>query len=371
MLRAYSLVRLVVVVAASFASVAGASAAQAATSSASLSNEVRRLIAAAKDRGERELNLSWGSTFGGAEGAKKFAALFSRIYGMDLKVSFTPGPSMTDMVGKVSLEVAAGQRASTDILLGTESHYGDLLGRNVLEEYDYAKLSEHITREVVAQSNIGVEIAGIVGGISYNTQAVRPNEAPRRLEDVLDPKWKGKIASTTNAAIFDRLAVRPEWGAEKMKAFVTRLSKQVAGLVRCQENNRIVSQEFLMMVLNCGSYQIRREKAKGAALGHVIPEDGGTIGFFHLGVPRNSGHPNLAKLYINVMMSPEGQKLIYEMEYTDHPALPGSQSAEELTRLKAKGAEVLKVDAKFVAENRDLSKLSDELRRILRQGQGS
>lgn len=332
------------------------------------SPEVKRLIAAANQGGERELNLAWGSTFGGAQGAKRFEALFNRMYGMNMRVHFTPGPSMTEMAGKVSLEVTAGQKPSTDILLGTESHYGDLVNRNVLEPYDYTRLSRRIPREVVAYKNIGIEVAGIVGGISYNTEVIPAAEAPKRLEDVLNSKWKGKIASTVNAGIFDRVAARPEWGAEKMKAFVGKLSEQIGGLVRCQDNNRIVSREFLMMVLNCGSYQMRREKAKGAPLEHVIPEDSATVGFFHLGVPRNSAHPNLAKLYINAFMSEEGQRLIYEMEFTDHYSLPGSQSVGEMSHLRSKGIDVLKIDAKFITDHPELSKLSDELRKLLRKG---
>lgn len=329
--------------------------------------EIQRLIAAARDKGENVLDLSWGSSLGGPTGAKRFEALMNRLYGINIKVGFTPAPSMTQMAGKVSLEVAAGQKPSTDILLGTESHFGDLLGRNVLEEYDYTKLSPRIVKEVVAYKNLGVEIAGIVPGITYNSEVLSPAEAPKKLEDVLNPKWKGKIASTANAALFDRTAARPEWGAERMKAFVRKLSDQIGGLLRCQENNRILSREFVMMVLNCGSYQIRREKAKGAPLEHIIPEDGGTIGYFHLGIPRNSAHSNLAKLYINALMTEEGQRLIYEMEYTDHSDLSGSQSAAELAHLKAKGIPVLKVGVKFVADHPELPKLSDELVRILRQ----
>jgi ABC-type Fe3+ transport system substrate-binding protein len=347
-----------------------ASANDAAAAESKHSAEIQRVIAAAKEKGENELNLSWGSSLGGAAGAKRFETLFNRLYGTNIKMTFTPAPSMTQMAGKVSLEVAAGRKPSTDILLGTESHFGDLLGRNVLEEYDYTKLSPRIVKDVVAYKNLGVEIAGIVPGITYNSELLSPAEAPKKLEDVLNPKWKGKIASTANAALFDRTAARPEWGAERMKAFVRKLSDQIGGLLRCQENNRIVSGEFLMMVLNCGSYQIRREKSKGAPLEHIIPEDAGTVGFFHLGVPRNSAHSNLAKLYINALMTEEGQRLIYEMEYTDHSDLPGSQSAAEIAHLKAKGIPVLKVGVKFIADHPELPKLSDELLRILRQRQG-
>jgi ABC-type Fe3+ transport system substrate-binding protein len=191
---------------------------------------VRRLVAAAKEKGEGDLDLAWSETsLGGSEGAKKFGVLFNLMYGVNVKLNFTPGPSMTDMAGKIAQEAAAGRKASTDILIGTESHFGALLNRNVLEEYDYTKLSPRIRKEFVAPKNIGVEFATIISGITYNTNLIRPSGVPRKLEDVLDPKWKGMIASTQNAAIFDRVAYRPEWGAEKMRAFLMRLSGHVGG----------------------------------------------------------------------------------------------------------------------------------------------
>jgi ABC-type Fe3+ transport system substrate-binding protein len=332
------------------------------------SPEVQRLLAAAREQGENRLNLSWGETFGGTEGARRFEAMFNRTYGTDIRITYTPGPSMTDMAGRVSQEVSAGHRASTDLLLGTESHFATLLNRDVLEEYDYTLLSPRIPREAVTVRDLGVEIAGIVGGIGYNTELVARADAPRQLEETLHPRWKGKIASTQNAGIFDRVAARPEWGAERMKAFVARLSQQVGGLIRCGEQDRITSGEFTMMVLQCGSYQVRRDTAKGAPVAHVIPEDAATIGYFHLGVPRTAGNPHLAKLFINLLMSDEGQRAIYEMEFTDNPVLPGSQSVVEFAELKAKGIEPLKIDVQFLSERPQIRDLARDLERILREG---
>lgn len=333
------------------------------------SQEVRRLIAAAKEKGEKELNLTWSEeSFSGAAGAKMFETLFNQMYGMNIRIHFTPGPSMTDMAGRVTQEVAAGRNPSTDILLGTESHYSALLKRKVLEEYDYTKLSPRIRKDIVAPT--GVEIGGIISGILYNTNLVSPSEAPRRLEDALHPKWKGKIASTANAGIFDRVAARPEWGPEKMKAFVRRLSEQVAGLIRCGEDSRVITGEFHMLVLGCGSLFAHKAQAKGAPLGNAILEDGTTIGYFYIGVPRTSSRPNLAKLFVNMVLSEEGQKVAYKTYFSDHPDLPGSQSGGELKELKAKGTEPLKVNVKFVTEHPELRELSEELRKILREKRG-
>ena len=58
-----------------------------------------------------------------------------------------------------------------------------------------------------------------------------------------------------------------------------------------------------------------------------MPEDVAQVGSMYLGVPRNSTHPILAKLFINAVMSEPGQRILYETYYADHPQLPGSQSA--------------------------------------------
>lgn len=340
--------------------------AAAPTASGQHSAEVKRLIAAAREKGERELDLSWSDeSFSGPEGARMFGELFNRMYGMNIKVNFTPGPSMTQVAGKISQEVAAGRPASTDILLGTESHYSDLLNRDVLEVYDYPRLSPRIRKNLVAPH--GVEMGSIISGVIYNSGMIAARDAPKKLEDVLNPKWKGVIASTVNAGIFDRVAARPEWGIEKMRAFVTRLSGHVGGLIRCGEVSRVISGEFSMLVLGCGSLFVNQAKAKGAPLGHAVLEDGTTLGYFYMGAPRTAAHSNLAKLFINMVMSEEGQKIAYKTYFSDHPELPGSQSAAELKELKAIGREALKVNVQFLVEHPELRQLSDDLRKILQQ----
>ena len=332
------------------------------------SPEVKRLIAAAKEKGEGELNLTWGQqSFSGPKGARIFQELFNRMYGINIKVNFTPGPRMSQMASKISQEVSAGKKASSDMLLGTELHYGRLLKRGVLEEYDYTKLSQRITKNLVTSNNTGVEIATFVSGIVYNTNAISAAEAPKKLEDVLKNKWKGKIASTPYASQLYNMAYVSTWSPEKMTAFVTRLTGHVAGLIRCGELSRIATGEFVLMVMGCGSYAVRQERARGAPLAHVILEDGATVSFFYWGVPKTSSHPNLAKLFINMAMSEEGQRVVYQTYDTDHYLLPHSQSVAELKGLKSKGIEILEMDADYVAGHPGMGKLARRLAKILRK----
>ncbi len=338
---------------------------QAPTAHAS---EVKNLLEAAKKNGETKLNLSWGQvSLGGPKGAKMFEALFNQMYGTDIKLVFTPGPSMPRMAGKIIQEVTAGRKPSTDVLIGMVDHYAGLVDRNVLESYPYTKLSSRITEDLMAPKNIGVEVYTSIPGILYNTNLVSPAEVPRKsLTGVLKPKWKGRIASTPYAAYFDRVAMRPEWSIERMKAFGVELSKYVGGLLRVGEDQRIGSGEFALFVMAPFQGALKHQ-SRGAPLGFVIPEDSATVNFAHLGVPRNAVAPNLAKLFINMVVSKQGQKIIYKTYYTDHHKLAGSQSAEALKKVKSARASIMEINAQFVYDHPEMKKLQRAFSKILRK----
>jgi iron(III) transport system substrate-binding protein len=330
--------------------------------------EIQRLLAAAREAGETQLDLSWSAnSLGGYEAIAKFEALFNRLYGTNIKVILTPGPSVPDMQAKIIQEHAAGRKASTDVMFGGDTNFAAILPREVLEEYDYTQLSPRITRDVVAVQNIGVEVYSTIPAILYNTDLVRSADAPQRLADVLDPRWKGKIAGNQTVGELSRVAMRPEWGPERMRDFVTRLSQQVGGLIRNSEEERIISGEFLMMVLS-NSHGARFAQRKGAPIGYVIPLDGAVAGFQYLGIPRNASHPNLAKLYINMILSAEGQRILWETYGSDHHRLSGSQTEAEIAELRARGADLFDIDMEVAMQWPEMAQFRAELDRLMTTG---
>lgn len=348
-----------------------APAGEAGSASNALSPEVQRLIAAARANGETELDFSWATdVVGGPDGAAQYQDLMSRMYGLTVKINYTPGPSMTTMAGKVAQEVAAGQTASTDILVGSELHYASMIQTGSLESYDYTQLSPRITQQILTPDDVGVEFESRLPDITYNTNLVPASEVPQTLQAVLDPKWKGKIASTTDAAGFDRVSTLPNWGPDMLKTYLTNLSQQVSGLIRCAEDNRVANGEFAMLVLDCGTFSVHQLAAKGAPIAGVIPLDAAIEAFSHMGVPKTAAHPNLAKLYVNAVLSEEGQKILYSMDYADETDLPGSQEATELADLRAHNVQPERVDVQFVLDHPDVAQLTQESITIL-QGTGS
>jgi ABC-type Fe3+ transport system substrate-binding protein len=326
---------------------------------------VQRLIQAARDAGETELNVSWASSsLGGPEALRRLEAWMNQTYGTNFKILLTPGPSMVDMSTKITQEYVAGQKASSDVYLGRDIMFAGLLQRDVMEPYDYTLLSSRITPNVVKERNVGVEVYTSVPAILYNTELVSQAEVPRRVVDALDPKWKGRIAALATASYFDSLTARPEWGVERMRAFMTQLSQQVGGLIRNSEEHRLVSGEFVMLMMG-NTHAAKDQASRGAPLAAIVPEDVAQASTLGLGVPRNSAKPNLGKLFINATMSEQGQQILYETYHVDHYELPGSRSAADLADLRAKGVQMQKLTVKFALEHPELPEIERELITIL------
>jgi ABC-type Fe3+ transport system substrate-binding protein len=165
------------------------------------------------------------------------------------------------------------------------------------------------------------------------------------------------------------LAYKPGWDVERMTALLTRLSDQVTGLLRPSESSRVATGEFAMLVL-ASTDAVRALQAQGAPVRGVIPEDAAQLTLNYLGVPRNAVHPNLAKLFINMIVSEPGQEIVYETTLTDHVALPGSRTAAEVAELRARGVEPVKLDAQFYVDHPESQELMGLVARILRERSG-
>lgn len=324
--------------------------------------EVRRLLSEAQAAGEVELNLSWGGTARLAD----YEALFNQMYGTNIRVNFTRGFRPDREANRVAQEVGAGRRAPTDVYLGPEQYFARLLQEDALERYDYTLLSPRITPEVVAAQGVGVEMVRYVPSVIYNTDLVRRADAPRRLDDVLDPKWIRKLATSPSPSYLTTMAMHPSLGRERMKRFLSEMAPYLGGLVATTEEGRVARGEFAMMVLGSSHFALF-ERAKGGPLSFAVPVEPPIAGVTHMGVPRNCAHANLAKLFINAVVSEEGQRIWYRYNFGDHFSLPGSQSAADL---RAEGIDpdaIVKVNVQFVLDHPEIQQLNRELAGMLHE----
>jgi iron(III) transport system substrate-binding protein len=149
---------------------------------------------------------------------------------------------------------------------------------------------------------------------AYNTNAVKRSELPKRYEDLLDPKWKGRLGVEANDSEWYcglAKALGPEKAARIFRDIVDRNGWSVRS-GHTLLTNLVVSGE-VPLGLTVYSYMIEQAKQKGApvdwfAIDPVIGRSNG------IGVSKKPQHPNAAMLFYEYMLT-DVQPLIVKMNY--------------------------------------------------------
>lgn len=327
-------------------------------------NPALRDLATAANK-EGSLTLSWSqSTFLGIQGAARFQAAMNKLYGTNIRINFLPGADMARIINQLATEYAAGQKASVDIALGAAPQIVPVLKSDFFEPVDWKPyLPGRITDQMIEMNGKLIRIVTGLSGATYNS-ALAPMK-PTMLDDFLKPAWKGKIASTPYAAGFDVLLADDVWGRDKTFAYVRALSKQITGLIRCGEAERIATGEYLALVMDCTGQDALQWQEKGAPVGQMMPLDAAQQRYYYFAIPKNAQHPNAAKLYTVFTMTPEGQKLSYDTWKTDLHFLPGSHMGKMVEDYKKLGVKFKEVTVDWYREHPEIDAGKSELIKIL------
>ncbi|HEY7065868.1 MAG TPA: ABC transporter substrate-binding protein [Chloroflexota bacterium] len=342
---------------------ANAPAAQAAAQPPA-SPALQALVDGARQEGRLEVT---SSAWDDAEHMQRIVSGFNKAYGLSLDVHLAVGPNMAEMANRMIQELQAGRPAASDVMLGSETNIAAMVQANALEPVDWASWSLNVRDpRLVAADGAAVEMTTRVQGIVYQSQKISGSLVPTSMQDLLKPEYKGRIGSTPYASGFVSLGASELWGEERTVAYMRQFVDQLAGLIGCGEGTRIVSGEFDVLALACGDERIGGLKT--APLGFAIPSDAAMLGYWYVGVPTHSAHPNAARLFADYMLSREAQDLWYEYLSMDHHLVAGSKIAPEIERLKAQGVPFTETDVDFVMRNSaSMNKARPELVRLLQQ----
>lgn len=149
--------------------------------------------------------------------------------------------------------------------------------------------------------------------VSYNSKLVSAADLPKDYADLLNLKWKGRLGM--DSSDFEWYAnLRKVWGTEKAQKFLDGLKKQDVRLVqgRALLTELLSGGEIAMLVNNFLQNAIEA-KRKGSpveflALDPVVSAAG------LVGINRLAPHPNAAKLFVDFVLSREGQELIVKTD---------------------------------------------------------
>ena len=166
-----------------------------------------------------------------------------------------------------------------------------------------------------------VNVHSLLNTMAYNTQLVRPGEAPKKYEDLLASKWKGKSVNLQDPEWYVNLQRR--MGKAKAINFLRALAAQQPAL---RDGHNITAQllaagEF-QVVSNTYAHIVARTKAQGGPVQYVFDEP--VITYIHpVALAKFAPHPNAGKLLMSFILSSEGQKML-----RDQGRIPGHREID-------------------------------------------
>ncbi|MBI4522426.1 MAG: extracellular solute-binding protein [Deltaproteobacteria bacterium] len=143
---------------------------------------------------------------------------------------------------------------------------------------------------------------------AYNTRLVSKSDLPRSYDDLLDPKWKGKLGLEDGAYVWfvNLLKIK---GEKRGIDYMKKLGRQNVSLRSGTTLLAIlVAAGEIPMAVDLYSYQVERAKKNGAPIDWVAFEPG-IVHTVLAGINRNAPHPNAARLFIDYLLSEEGQRI--------------------------------------------------------------
>jgi iron(III) transport system substrate-binding protein len=172
-----------------------------------------------------------------------------------------------------------------------------------------------------------------VYSVVYNTRMIAPHEVPVTYQDLLKPRWKGKMGFNTNNHMWAE-AVMQIMGKEEGMKYLEALARQnpVARAGGTITVMLTVAGEYALAV-PVNDSQAEPVRIKGAPIDWVGLKP--YYGDLHpISMAANAPHPYAGQLFIDYVLSQEGQSLVMKLGKT--PSRKGLKSkvrAEEINAI--------------------------------------
>jgi iron(III) transport system substrate-binding protein len=259
----------------------------------------QRLVAGAKK--ERTLTLYSTMTVGDG---KAFAEAFERKYG----VRVVHWRASSEKIVSRAVAEARARHYEADVFESSAPHMEALRRERLLEDFDSPELAHLVPAAIFKGQRQYVADRLVFFVMGWNTNLVKREDLPARYEDLLDPRWAGRITiESTDVAWF--AALTRAMGEANGLAYFRKLAA-----TRPQMRNghiltaQLVASGEVPFFLTAYNNNMETLKRKGAPVDWrpLQPAFGQAAA---IGVARHAPHPHAALLFTEFVLSREGQEI--------------------------------------------------------------
>jgi iron(III) transport system substrate-binding protein len=245
-----------------------------------------------------------------ARSVAAWAERFQKQSGVPAETFRTGGVKLAQ---KFEAEVKAGQVRCSVMDSSLPGIMMEWVDRGLIAQYESPE-AKHYPQDVRDPGH-WAPIKALVLVMAYNADIIKPSEAPKTWEDILDPKWKDKMvmadATYSGAALHWFAALRKSFG----KPFMEKLSRQNV-LIRQGSGataDTVTSGERPLspMMLH---YRAFADIDKGANMQVVMPAEGVPLSYMVIGIPKDAPNPAGGRKFIDFALSRDAQTF-WQREY--------------------------------------------------------
>jgi iron(III) transport system substrate-binding protein len=291
----------------------------------------KELYEAAKKEGE----ITWYSGQLSAESSEGVGRAFTEIY-PGVRVNVVRSTSQVAFQ-RLSQDMRA-RVAQCDVFASTDSgHYTFLKREGALMQFRPKNADGLVPSLRTADPDnyfqscyVGLYMLG------YNTQKVSEAEAPKSWKDVLDPKWKDKLAvghpGYSGAIGIWAVMMRKMYGWDYFKA-LERNKPQIGRSSQDPVTMMNAGERFVGVGVPSGTMLL--SMSRGNPLKLIYPTDGTVVTATPCAILRNAPHPNAAKLFLEFATGPHYSRTVTKFFGESlRPEVPPPEGAKPLDQIK-------------------------------------
>jgi iron(III) transport system substrate-binding protein len=187
-----------------------------------------------------------------------------------------------------------------------------MMEAGLLQPYRSPEQSKFVPTAIEPKGHWTIDYESYVG-LGYNTKLISEAEAPKTYEDLLDPKWRGKMAVPGSSTLGNWIGAMI---MDRGEPFVRRFAEQKIRVYEVSARavaNLVVSGEVPLSPALFNSHMANSQD-QGAPvdwrpLGGVYATTGA------MALAAKAPHPHAAMLFIDFILSQEGQSLYQKLGY--------------------------------------------------------